>query len=145
MTFALTKYVASGIDRSGPSVKRGVQRVALTITALAADVDLDIGDDAGTFWTDALADATYGTLATNAQTHLQTICDNVTALLAVMSPQLLDRVQTAAAGSNGEYSIALEDHRPNITVNAADGEEAWYIVLEWELADGQSPVNASYG
>ena len=145
MAFALTKFESYGIDMAGPSKKRGKQEAKLTITALAADVDLDIGDDAGTFWTAAQADAVYGALATKVLEILNKIADNAEALLDVKSPQLLDRVQVAALSGAGQYTLAIQDARPNVAVNAADGELAWIIVLEWSLNDGIFPIISSYG
>lgn len=145
MAFSLTKFHAEGIDVGGPA-RRRLQRAVFTIAATAADVDLDIGDDTpGTFWTAALANATYGAVALNVQAFLQVLDDNVIALFQVNSPQLMDRVQTAAAGGNGEYALAIQNFRPNIAVNAADGETAWQIECVWELADGIAPRNLSYG
>lgn len=144
MAFSLRRFDASGIDVGG-SVRRRLQRAAFTIVATTADVDLDIGDDSGTFWTAAVADATYGVLASNVLAWLQALDDNVAALLDVQSPQLLDRVQTAAASGNGEFARAIQNHRPNITVNAADGETSWFIECIWELADNIPPQNQSYG
>lgn len=89
MAFALTGFSARGIDVKTPTKKRGIQQVVLSVTGAAADVDLDIGDDAGTFWTAAQADATYGALAAKALTILNQIVDNAAALVAVKSPELL--------------------------------------------------------
>lgn len=145
MAFALTKFSARGIDIAGPSYKRGIQQVVLDITATTADVDLDLGDDAGTFWAAAIANATYGALATKALAVLQVIVAQSSALVAVKSAQLLDRVQIGTVAGAGEYSLAVVNVRPNIAFNAADGEEAIKIVLEYELNDNIYPVVATYG
>jgi cytochrome c551/c552 len=145
MAFALVAYHARGVDVVGPSYKRGIQQVVLDITATANDVDLDIGDDSGTFWTAALANATYGALATKALASLQRIVAQSAALVAVSSEQLLDRVQTAAAGGNGEFALAIQNTRPNITVNAADGETAWKVILTYELDNYAFPEIQSLG
>jgi hypothetical protein len=145
MAFALVAYHARGVDVAGPSYKRGIQQVVLDITATAADVDLDVGDDSGTFWTEALADSTYGTLATKALASLQRIVAQSAALVAVDSQQLIDRVQSATAGSNGEFALAVENTRPNITVNAGDGETAWKLILTYELNNYAVPEIQSFG
>jgi hypothetical protein len=145
MAFALTKFQARGVDIAGPSNKRGIQQVVLNITGAAADVDLDIGDDAGTFWTAAKADSTYGSLATKALEVLQNIVANASSLVAVKSEQLIDRIQIAAVSGAGEYSLAVVNTRPNIAFNAADGETSYEIILEYELDDKQYPVVATYG
>lgn len=145
MAFALVAYHARGVDIQGPSYKRGIQQVVLDITATTADVDLDIGDDSGTFWTDCLADSTYGTLAEKAQESLQRIVAQSAALLGVQSEQLIDRVQVGTVSGAGEFELAVENTRPNIAVNAADGEESWKIVLTYELNNYSFPEIASYG
>lgn len=146
MAFALVGFQARGIDVAGPSYKRGIQQVVLAITGTASDVDLDIGDDTpGTFWTAALADATYGDLAEKALDVLTKIAANSVCLLAVKSPELLDKVQSAAAGSAGEYAIAIDDLGPNIALHTGEGETSYTIVLEYELNDYIFPMIASFG
>lgn len=144
MAFKLTGFHARGVDVAGPSYKRGIQQVVLTIEATAADVDLDVGDDSGTFWTAAEADSTYGSLATKAKTILNNIVDQASKLVAVKSQELLDRVQVGTVSGAGEYSVAVQDKRPNIAFNAADGETAITLILEYELNDSIYPVVASY-
>lgn len=61
MAFALTNAKFYKVDTSSPIDKRGLQAIEMTITRGSSDTDLDIGDIAGTFWTAAIADATYGT------------------------------------------------------------------------------------
>lgn len=148
MSFALTKFEARGVEIKTPSKKRGKQELVFTITGTTADVDLDLGDEDGTFWTDALADATYGTRATSVFAFLFTapaIVDQVAGLMAVESEQLIDRIQKAAVSTAGEYSLAVENHLPNIAVNAADGETTWVIRVHLELNDSIYPVSASFG
>lgn len=145
MAFALTKYEARSVDIASTTYKRGIQEVCLTITGTAADVDLDIGDNSGTFWTDAQADATYGSLATNALQSLQRIVSHAQALVAVMSQQLLDRVQVASLTTTGQYTLAIQNTRPNLAFDAADGETAYYIILRYELNQSQFPEIALYG
>lgn len=145
MAFALTGYFARSVEISSSSYKRGIQQVVLNITGAATDVDLDIGDAAGTFWTAAVADGTYGTLASNALTSLTAIAGQSAALVAVESEQLIDRVQVASLTTTGQYSLAIDAIGPNIAFNAADGELAYKIILVWELNDYIMPVTASYG
>lgn len=51
MAFALTKFEAMGVEIDEVVTKRFLQRSVMYITGLATDVDLDIGDYSGTFWT----------------------------------------------------------------------------------------------
>lgn len=146
MAFSLRKFKADGIRVSGPNRKRAVQLVELHITALATDVDLDIGDNTpGTFWTAALADATYGALATTARAKMVEIAAISNGLVAIKSPQLLDRIQIAAVAAAGQYSVAVDTLGPDIAVNAADGETSWVIQLEYALKDGYEAINADLG
>lgn len=145
MAFALTRYSARGLNITSPVYKQGVQEVVLGITGTAADVDLDIGDDGGTFWTDAEANTTYGELATNALASLKRIVGNSEALQAVQSQQLLDRIQIATPAGAGEFSLAIQDKRPNIAFFAGDGETSYLIVLRYELNQAAPIEFAQYG
>lgn len=51
MAFGLTRLRAYGIKGESATYKRSLQVVNMEITGTASDVDLDIGDDSGTFWT----------------------------------------------------------------------------------------------
>jgi len=144
MAFALTKFMAYGVDIAGPSKRRGIQRATLTITATVNDVALDFSADGGTFWTAARADATYGALATKALDILNQIEDQAVGLMNIESEQLLDRLQAAAAAGTS-YTVAINGHRPDITCAAANGETAWVFDFEWILNDGIFPVIATYG
>jgi len=114
-TFALTKYQAYGVLISSPVRKRAVQRVVLTYTAVNTDTDLDIGDDSGTFWTAAKADATYGAMATNALSHIQKIVANADSLSLVGGLDAYAKegadytyhVYTSAASSGGGASETM--------------------------------------
>lgn len=215
MAFALTKFSARGIDIAGPSYKRGIQQIVLDITGTSADVDLDLGDDSGTFWTAAKANGTYGALATKSLEILKKIVAQSVALVGVDSQQLSTRnvlvaldsaasvggsatetltvtgllttdkilaativedganaayiqeaAKTCAAagqyvvtfsanpGAGAEvrvlaqranYDVTIQDLRPNLALAAGSGETSYKLILNYELADGQFPVVASYG
>lgn len=144
MAFALTGFVSYGINIVGPSQKRGIQRATLTITALTSDVDLDLGDDSGTFWTEAQANSTYGQLATKALDVLGKIEAQASALICVKSEQLLDRIQAAAAAGTA-YVLTVQNKRPDLLFAAGNGETSWVIDLEWILENFQFPVVSSFG
>lgn len=136
MALALTKFIAHGTEAEEPVNKRYIQRAIFEFTAAATDVDIDVGDGTGTFWT-AVGGSEPGTSALKA---LKDINTRATACLGVRSPQLMDRVQSAAAGNNGEYAITADTYGPSIAVKANDGETAWKLVVEWYLKDGAEPV-----
>lgn len=145
MAFALTAYQARSVDIASPSYRQAIQEVVLDITGTTADVDLDIGDNTGTFWTAAQANTTYGALAAKALESIQRIVSQSDALVQVMSQQLLDRIQIATVAGAGEYSLAIQNLRPNIAFNAADGETSYKIILRYELKTGILPEIALYG
>lgn len=145
MSFAITRARFYGINSEGPSYVRGVQVLELDISAAATDVDMDIGDDTpGTFWTAAVANAATGAMASTILARLQALDDYAT-FLSVASKQLADRIPKASAPGAGEYTLALENERPNLTFSAADGETAWKLVITWTLPDAQQPIVANYG
>lgn len=51
MAFALTKFQAYGFERDEALTNKFHQALVLSITGLNTDIDLDIGDYSGTFWT----------------------------------------------------------------------------------------------
>lgn len=145
MAFALTQFVSYGTDIVGPSRKRGIQGATLTITSLVTDVDLDISDAGGTFWTEAQANATFGQLATKALDVLQKIAANAQAILPpVRSPQLMDRLQ-AAAPSGTSYTLTLSNSLPDLTFDAGNGETSWLIDLQWLPNDFIFPIISTFG
>jgi hypothetical protein len=116
MTFALTKFKAWGVEIDEPVTKKFMQFAHLSITAAATDVALDIGTDAGAFWTAALANGTYGTsVATPALAALQAIQAKARAYLGFQDGGLACRnVQsgglksiTSSAGAGGAATEAM--------------------------------------
>jgi hypothetical protein len=144
MAFALTGFASYGVNVVGPSQKRGIQRATLYITGLVTDVDLDLGDDSGTFWTEAQANSTYGELATKALDVINKIEDRSTSLIAVKSEQLIDRLQVAVAAGTS-YTLAVQAKRPNIEFAAGQGETTYQIDIEWLLNNFQFPIVSSFG
>lgn len=71
MAFALTAFVADGQEMDEAVTRRFRQRAVFTITAANTDVDLDIGDYTGTFWT-AVGGTAPGTGALKAIKDIQT-------------------------------------------------------------------------
>ncbi len=145
MSFALVAFHARGVEITSPSNKRGIQQVVLDITAAATDVDLDIGDDSGTFWTAALADSTYGSLAASALDVLQAIVAQSAAFVGCASEQLIDRQQVLTLTADGQYILEVQDSRPNITCRASNGETSWKLILTYELDNFIQPIYASLG
>lgn len=83
MAFALTNARFYKVEIPSAVDKRGLQGIEMTVTRLTADTDLDFGDVDGTFWTAAIADATYGTLSTLALGEFKKIASNIEAIVSL--------------------------------------------------------------
>lgn len=145
MAFALTSFQSDGFRYVGPGPRKAIQTVVLTITGTTADVDLDIGDDSGTFWTAALADATYGALATSALDKLQKIIEQATAVARIYSPEIEASGLRAAAASGTAYTLAHQNSRPNWTFASNQGLTAYTVFIDYLLDVNILPVADSYG
>ncbi len=140
MAFSLSKFRAYGIRPEGPVRKRAIQVLEFELTALATDVDLDIGDDAGTFWGDV--DATQ--MGTDVKELVfERIVPQLVSFLSVKSEQLADRLQAAAA-SGTSYTLAIDDHLPVLTFDTAEGETSWFIHIEAAMIDRVEAVVVEY-
>jgi hypothetical protein len=142
MAFALSKFKAYGLKTQGPTRVLGQQFVELHITAAATDVDLDIGDDAGTFW--GAVDATA--LGEEALRLLkEIIADKAQGLLSVNGDELVSRLRDATATGAGVYALAVANNRPNISWFSGDAPTAYVVQLVYQLIDNQFPTFAELG
>ena len=149
MAFALIawKSYAKPIDQG--TIKRFEHVVEMQITGLAADVDLDIGDLTGNFWTDALADATYGDYATAAVAYLGSLYPKLSAV-TYNSPQLGGGYVKVVAGPAlaGEYAVSLNATTglPEIAFTAAAAPTALTLRFECSLKTSEWPLaDVKYG
>ncbi len=71
MTFALTAFVADGLEMDEAVTKRFRQRAMFTITAANTNIAVDIGNYTGTFWT-AVGGSVVGAIALKAIKDIQT-------------------------------------------------------------------------
>lgn len=53
MAFSLSAFEAMPVELGGAQVRRAIQRVVFHVAGTASDVDLDLGDFSGTFWSAA--------------------------------------------------------------------------------------------
>ncbi len=145
MAFALTSFFADGQQFNGPGLYRGYQSYVFTVTGLDTDVDFDLGDYAGTFWTDALADSTYGSLATSVLAQLERLDGNIQATKSVYTPELADRIQ-AASTSGTAYTLSLDadSFLPIYTFAASNGELTYTVFVEFLLQPNIQPANLTY-
>lgn len=145
MAFALTSYQADAIKYMGASQRRAIQTVVLTITGTTSDIDLDIGDDDGTFWTDAVADSTYGDIATSALSSLQRIVAQASAVARIYSPEIESSGVRAAAASGTAYTLVHEDKRPDWAFASGQGLTSYTVYIDYLLNVNTLPVAESYG
>lgn len=140
MAFAMTKFVAHGTEVEECINKRYIQRVVLEITSTTADVALDVGTAAGTFWTAVgVAAGSAGAKAVQALKDITSKAVNAKCCRASIDG-LIGRVPAAAA-SGAAYVIAQDTYGPSWTFAASNGlSGAAAIVIEWILKDGEEPV-----
>lgn len=145
MAFALTSFTADGTRFMGPGPYRAVETYVFTVTGLTTDVDFDLGDYAGQFWTDAVADTTYGEMATQVLAQLQRLDANYVATKSVYVPELADRIQAAAA-SGSAYTLSLDSTSllPIYTFAASNGETSYTVFVEFLLKPNYLPTNLAY-
>lgn len=137
MAFALTRFQAYGIEIDEATTKRFKQYAELQITALAADVALDLGNNTGTFW-GAVGGTEPGTTALQALKDIQL---RAKTFLDIQGLGVNEYVRGTAAAA-GVYTISIQNLRPNVTYNAANGPLVYDIVLTWELNDNVEAVSA---
>jgi hypothetical protein len=138
MAFAVTKVECYGLEAEEAVNKRYRQYMNLTITNLAADVDLDLGDlvagSLGTFWT-AVSGTTVGANA------LKAIQDIVTRAASFDSfgSNISGKIQALAAAAD-EYTVTIANKAPNILFDTADAPVGMVLTLKWVLKPGHPPV-----
>lgn len=140
MTFALTEFQSYGIEAEEAVNKRYKQVAILTITAANTDVDLDIGDYSGTFWT-AVSGSEPGTTALQAIKDIQTRALSFVGLggssLApyvqgdASIPQVTALTSAASAGGNATETLTVTGLLTTDTILGAtiveDGANPAYI------------------
>jgi hypothetical protein len=146
MTFALTSFFADGTRFVGPGLVRATQTYAFTVTAAATDVDLDLGDPTGTFWTAAQADSTYGEMATQVLSRIEALEDNYSAVKALYTPELASFVQVASLSATGTYTLDIDSttQLPDYTFYTSGGTTAYTVFVEYLMEPNILPVTLSY-
>lgn len=148
MAFKLTKFQAYGIRHEGAVRSHAEQVAELHVTALAADVLYDLGVSGGTFWTSAVADATYGGLAAEARDFLiNRLAPQATVFTAVES-QTLGSAYSRVPGAPGaatDYRVQAPTVIPTVSFLAANGPTSMILKITWRLKDGQEPLVKDLG
>ena len=140
MAIALTKFRAYGEYNTDTTVVKGIQCAKFVVTAAAADVDYDIDDFTGNFWTAVSATDVGAGVKAWMRSHYQ----GIEALVAVEGDFVETYLRAAATGV-GAYTQAITSSLPDIQFNAADGPTSMVLILKWTLADGQTPLTANFG
>ncbi len=146
MAFALTKAEFRSVEFQNPSFKRGIQEIRLYVTGANTDIDLDIGDIAGTFWVAAVANTTYGAMAALVLEQLQAVVASSSFFRGFSCPELQCSAYVQAASSPGatQYSLTTDDYGPDILLASGSAPTAYNIILQYELAPAAFPIIAAY-
>lgn len=148
MAFALTKFKAYGLRAEGDVRPHAQQVFSFTFTAANTNIAYDLGTSGGTFWTSAIADTTYGSLATAVRTLLLTSLPGLLpdgALVACESEILETYIQVASGASGSQYTLAISSSLPTITFVSGSAPTAWVLNLRWNLIDGAEALRGDFG
>ena len=144
MAFGISEYKAYGIYTDEPITKRAIQTFECTITALAADVDLDIGDVAGTFWT-AAAGTALGAKALVAFTDILTKVDKLSFWNSLEIEAGKTIVPTGGVGA-GKCAVTANTAKtcPELLFAAGEGITSIKLVFQWTLKSEQRPTRSGF-
>lgn len=150
MAFAVTAWKSYPLHVDAALTKRFTQCVEMVITGANTDIDADIGDIStpGQFFTDAIADATYGTIATNLKTHLASLVAKGSHLVSMASEELdsnYDRVSGAPALGTEYQVVTFTSHLPEILFVAGGAPTSWKLTLHLALKAGEWPLKQESG
>ena len=136
MAFAITKFQSYAANVSDTGRKRCVQKAVFDITAANSDVSWDFGTLTGTLWTSAVANATYGDLATAALAALTVIGANAKVFDRVGGTIATSYNKAAAASVADLYTMTISNGLPIITFDTASAPTAATVIFQWEMNDG---------
>lgn len=135
MAFGLTSIKAYGVPSYEFSGNKFLQVLEMEITGTTADIALDIGNAAGTFWT-AVADQ-------NAEDAVQEIFKKVEKHISLSVPELLAKTQvrSGATLATTEYKVASPESTSfAISIYTGEGLTAYNLCAVWALKPGELPV-----
>ncbi len=150
MAFALTRFKSYARRHDGENRSHAEQVCELHITAANTDTAYDLDNGAGTFWTAALADATYGSLATTAKAVFLTAIPAVKhRCMSVNGEPLVGEYLRVLSGASGkQYIVAIGTttaHMPNLTFVSGSAPTAITLFITWSLVDGIEAVVSDLG
>ena len=138
MAFTLSSLKAYGLEATQPLTKRFFQVVEVNFAATAADVALDLGNPAGTFWTavsgaNAAAFVAWKTALANSDKTVSVNCSEI------FDPKA--RIASGAGLGAGQYKmVSTPDANFAITIQAGEGVAAGSIMIVTTLKSGLFPV-----
>jgi hypothetical protein len=145
MAFALSEYKAYGLDISEPVQKRAIQIFEMTLSGLAADVDLDLGDVAGNAWS-AIDNTALGLAAKNAFTEVLAKCEK---FMGYSCPEIEYSYLPAngdATPASGYVGIVNNTAKtcPEFVFAAGEGQLSYKFVFKWSLKNDHRAVRAGW-
>lgn len=147
MAFQLQKAKLFTVQIPNATGKQGYQGIELLIArGQSTDTALDIYNIAGTFWADAIADATYGSYATKAKAAYAGIegsLNGIVSLEILANTGPMYRVNGAPSAAT-EYRVQNGETFPvfglNITLNSNAAPATIRLVAVLDLVDNAVPA-----
>lgn len=140
MAFAVTAYKSYSLPAYEAVTNQFQQVVEMTITRLATDVALDLGNVGGTFWTAAGA-AGVGVAAL---ANFKTVVQKARAIVNVTSPEIENTfTRVVAAPATTQYRLAAAS--PSglaVTLFSGDALPTLKVFLVVSLTPGELPAAA---
>lgn len=144
MTQAITTYKAWAVAGDKAVSPEFVQYLELSGTGANTDTAQDYGTAAGTLWTAALADVTYGTIAAAAKKILYELGEKADFFLGVFGDLVKSRARLASAsGDHFAMAAGTATGTVDLTFNSGNAPTSWKIVFGWKMGAGVQPVNIS--
>lgn len=140
MAIALSKFAAYGEHNTDTVKDRGIQVAKFVLTGDAADVDYDISDFTGNFWTAVAASAA----GAGAKAWLRANYSQFLSLVTVEGSFAQAYLRAAAVGV-GAYTQAVTSDLPDLAFNAADGPTRMVLILKWAMPEGSVPLTVNFG
>lgn len=141
MALAIVSACGYALDVSQAAEHKGEYVLVLSVTGAATDVTHDLDDLSGTFWTSALAHATYGENATIVTNKITELTSNV--IDSEFFSRVLNIGYVRVAGATGgatEYQVdgfGATNLMPSIKFHAASAPTAYVMSIRFKLGSGK--------
>jgi hypothetical protein len=142
MPFAITQFRTFSRPSYEAVTAQFTQVAEFTITRAATDVQLDIGDVAGTFWTQAGAGVPTA-IGPQALLHWRSIVQKSRNIVSVQAAQVFEtKTKVTAAPATNQYRLT-QATAPTLRVDLFSGDATpatITFVVEVSLSSGELPV-----